>query len=169
MAKKAAKKEAPAAKAKATAKPAKAAKAPEKESKKATPAPKAEKAAPAPKEAKVEKEKAVKAEKPPKAEKAPKAPKASKVAADGTPVLKKDKKSKAERAALSEEQGKWQEYHDKYKDEKPQTYSISGVFEAKRPLMHKIFGWGFIASNEYDRLEVFFEDGKRMLISNRKL
>lgn len=180
MAKKAAKKEAPAAKAKkaaapkaaakpvknapakkAEAKPAKApAKAPEKEVKA-----KAAKAAPAPKAP--EKKEAAK----PAAEVKPE--KKAKVAAPAEAVAetpkKKEKKAKVDKSGLSEDQAKWLELHEKYQTLKAPTYSISGQFEARTPLQHKIFGWGFILSNEYDRLEVLFEDGKRMLISNRKL
>ncbi|MFP5520382.1 MAG: hypothetical protein ACLGGX_10795, partial [Bdellovibrionia bacterium] len=69
----------------------------------------------------------------------------------------------------SEDQIRWHELREKYRNEKPQSYSISGVFEAKKPIEHKLFGWGFILSNEYDRLEILFEDGRRILISNRQL
>ncbi|AHI05159.1 hypothetical protein BDW_03255 [Bdellovibrio bacteriovorus W] len=82
---------------------------------------------------------------------------------------KKEKKIKFDRTGMTEDQIKWHEMHEKYKGVKAPNYSISGQFEAKSPIQHKIFGWGFILSNEYDRLEVIFEDGKRMLISNRKL
>lgn len=82
---------------------------------------------------------------------------------------KKEKKVKFDRTGMTEDQIKWHEMHEKYKGVKAPNYSISGQFEAKSPIQHKIFGWGFILSNEYDRLEVIFEDGKRMLISNRKL
>lgn len=192
MAKKAAKREAPAAKAKKiTAKSAVAKKA----AKAVKPAKTPEKAAPvkAVKEAKVEKPPAKTAAKPVKTEKiepVEKAPAAKKVAEKKTtlppekPVAKKavvevseavseapkkGKKVKLEKSGMSEDQMKWQELHDKYKSLKAPAYSISGQYEAKTPVQHKIFGWGFILSNEYDRLEVLFEDAKRMLISNRKL
>lgn len=206
MAKKAAKKEAPAAKSKKTVKPA-AAKNVAKAVKPAKPA-KVEKAASAKvvKAAKVEKPvkpaAKVKAEKvevvekidkalavkktAEKLEKVPAAKKAVEKKADVPPAEKlvkkeaeavsevvskapkKEKKVKIDKAA-SEDLLKWNELHDKYKAMKAQAYSISGQYEAKTPIQHKIFGWGFILSNEYDRLEVLFEDGKRMLISNRKL
>ncbi len=105
-------------------------------------------------------------------EKTVKAPKAAKTVTEDVEVVdspKKEKKVKIDRAGMNEEQAKWHELHEKYKAIKPAMYSISAQFEAKTPIAHKIFGWGFILSNEYDRLEVLFEDGKRMLISNRKL
>ncbi|MGZ3774714.1 MAG: hypothetical protein ACXVCY_10290 [Pseudobdellovibrionaceae bacterium] len=184
MAKKAAKKDTSAAKAKKVAKPAAAKKAV-----------KAVKPAPAKKSEKNEKPlkaapKAVKAEKIGKLEKA--APnkkvadkkasqvavsvseKPKKTAEEVSEIVseapnKKEKKVKINKTGLSEDQLKWHEFYEKYKGVKAPLYSISAQYEAKTPIQHKIFGWGFILSNEYDRLEVIFEDGKRMLISNRKL
>lgn len=90
-------------------------------------------------------------------------------AAESSATPKKEKKVKVDKSGMSEDQAKWHELHEKYKATKAPAYSIAGQFEAKTPLQHKLFGWGYILSNEYDRLEVLFEDGKRMLISNRKL
>ncbi|MBV2169364.1 MAG: hypothetical protein KUL82_11725 [Bdellovibrio sp.] len=175
MAKKAAKKEAPAAKAKKAAKPVAKAKAPAKAAKPvkaAKPAAKEVKATKAPKAAPKAPEKKA-APPPPAPVKAPKAEKKVKAEAVPAEVVveapKKEKKVKIDKSGMSEDQVKWHEFREKYKGMKAPAYSISGQFEAKTPLQHKIFGWGFILSNEYDRLEVLFEDGKRMLISNRKL
>ncbi len=187
MAKKAAKKEAPAAKAKkavakpaakAAAKPAakkapaKVAKPVAKEVKAKAPAPVAAKPQKAAKPAKVEKPVAVAAPKavaPAAVEKPAKAEKKSAAVVAEEPATKKGKKAKVDKSGLSEDQAKWTELHEKYQGMKAPAYSIGGQFEAKTPLQHKIFGWGYILSNEYDRLEVLFQDGKRMLISNRKL
>lgn len=186
MAKKPAKKEARAAKKPATktAKPVKKVAKAVKPAKAAKPAPKAAKAAKKPAE-KVAKP-AAKAPKSPdpkkmakpvavakSAAKAP-APKAAPKKEEPQEVVvaeapKKEKKLKLDKTNLSDDQIKWHELQDKYRAVKAPTYSISGQFEAKSPIQHKIFGWGYILSNEYDRLEVLFEDGKRMLISNRKL
>lgn len=188
MAKKAAKKEVPAAKAKKAAKPvAKAPAKATKPTKAVKPVAKAAKpvaakvkegktakAAPA----KAVEKKAVTPPPPPpapapvkalKTEKVSKKDKVSKDVQETAAVPKKEKKVKVDKSGLSEDQAKWHELYEKHKGVKAPTYSISGQFEAKTPLQHKIFGWGFILSNEYDRLEVVFEDGKRMLISNRKL
>lgn len=179
MAKKVAKKEAPAAKAKkpvakAAVKPAKAAKPAPKAAAKPAAKPVAKKAAPAKPVVKAP----AKAAKPEVKAKAPvveKAPKAEKKAAAPAPAPveveapKKEKKVKIDKTGLTEDQVKWHELHEKYKGTKAPAYTIAAQFEAKTPLEHKIFGWGYILSNEYDRLEVLFEDGKRMLISNRKL
>lgn len=157
--------------------------------KKAAPAKKAGKEKPA---AKVSKAavKPVKATKPAKAtervepkklEKAVKTPKVDKpvlslvenspeVAPVEKPVKVKapklSKAAKAEMVAASEEQARWIELHEKYKAEKAQAYDMKGTFETGKPLQHKLLGWGWILSNENDRLEVLFRDGKKMLISN---
>lgn len=186
MAKKPAKKEARAAKKPATkaAKPVKKAAKAVKPAKAAKPAPKAVKAAKKPAE-KVAKP-AAKAAKNPEPKKSAKpasavkpaakvaAPKAAPKKAEpqekvAVEAPKKEKKLKLDKTNLSDDQIKWHELQEKYRSVKAPSYSISGQFEAKSPIQHKIFGWGYILSNEYDRLEVLFEDGKRMLISNRKL
>ena len=73
---------------------------------------------------------------------------------------------KLDLAKLSEEEKKWVEIYEKHKGDKPQTYDMKATFEANKPLQHKILGWGWIMSNDNDRLEVLFKDGKRILISN---
>ncbi|HND86055.1 MAG TPA: hypothetical protein PLU50_09620 [Pseudobdellovibrionaceae bacterium] len=76
---------------------------------------------------------------------------------------------KLDKNKMSDDQLKWYELYRKYRTEMIQVYEISKSFEARRPLEHKLFGWGYVLSNEYDRLEVLFKDGKKVLISNRKL
>ena len=68
----------------------------------------------------------------------------------------------------SEASAQWADLHQKYGSEKPQVYDMKAQFEANKPLQHKVLGWGWIMSVENDRLEVMFQDGKRMLISNYK-
>ncbi len=94
----------------------------------------------------------------PKKEKAPKPPKPPKI-------------TKAQAAAdklASEDNKKWHDLKDKYGSEKAANYSMSAVFEANTPVQHKVLGWGFIQSVQNDRLEVLFETGPKMLISNYK-
>jgi len=45
---------------------------------------------------------------------------------------------------------------------------MSDVFEALKPINHKVLGWGFVLTNENNRLEVLFENGIKVLISNYK-
>lgn len=79
--------------------------------------------------------------------------------------VKKTKPTKAE-IASSEEEARWHELHEKHKAEKPQSYDMKAKFETGKPLQHKLLGWGWILSNENDRLEVLFREGRKMLISN---
>jgi hypothetical protein len=166
MAKTAAKKPAVKSTAAKSAAPAKAkkAEAPKKEAK-------------APKAAKVEvvvEAKAAKAApeveaKPAKAPKAPKVAKVPMTLAEKEAAKAKraeEAKAKADRATLSEEEKKWSEFHEKHKSDKAQSYDMKATFEANKPLQHKILGWGWIMSNDNDRLEVLFKDGKKTLISN---
>lgn len=139
----------------------------EKATKATKPAEKTAKKAAAADAAVVEKvEKAPKAEKPKKeavakAEKPPKPPKPTKT--------KKETKAELARAeALNEETKKWLELKEKHGKDKASHYSMSSSFEALTPIQHKVLGWGYILTNNNDRLEVLFETGKKVLISNYK-
>jgi hypothetical protein len=59
-------------------------------------------------------------------------------------------------------------YTKKYGKDKALTYKMTETFTSLAPIQHKVLGWGFILTNENDRLEVLFETGIRMLISNYK-
>lgn len=90
-----------------------------------------------------------------------------------TPVIKKTKitraaeaREKAAKQASSDEEARWVDIYEKNKGEKPLDYDMKRQYEANKPLQHKILGWGWILSNENDRLEVLFKDGKKILISN---
>ncbi len=145
-------------------------KAKTKTSSKPVPAPKVDKKKSNVKPVKVE----VKSEKITKSSQAEKAVKAAPAAKSVQPV--KTKTSGEEKAKKSSEQVVdtagadpiWLELHRKHGDEKTQNYDMRGVFETSTALNHKILGWGWILSNENDRLEVVFKDGKRVLISNYK-
>jgi hypothetical protein len=184
-----AKKPAP-AKAKAAAKPSKAAAAPKAKTTAKAAAPKPAKAEKARKAVA-----APKAEKPPKAEKAPKAKKDASAASSPTPTImnssqaeapaakpvkpKVDKAEarKARRAAkdllaglerLADARAKWEALYAKASDLTAEPYKMSGVYEPRTAIMHKVLGWGYILSAQNDRLEVLFKDGIKMLISNYK-
>ena len=75
-------------------------------------------------------------------------------------------KIKIDREKMSDEQIKWAEMYNKYRDAQAAAYDMKSTFKAGAPILHKILGWGWVVSNENDRLEVLFKDGKRMLISN---
>lgn len=133
-------------------------------SKAAKPA-KVEKEVKAPKAAKAEKPAVVKAEKPAKVPKTP-------MTAEAKEARKEEKKTsaakaKAEAAAIVAD-SIWMELQRKHGDQKAMNYDMKNQYEPSTPLNHKILGWGWILSNENDRLEVVFKDGKRVLISNYK-
>ncbi len=69
---------------------------------------------------------------------------------------------------MTEEQAKWVEMYNKFRDAQSSNYDMKATFKAATSIQHKVLGWGWIVSNENDRLEVLFKDGKRMLISNYK-
>lgn len=80
----------------------------------------------------------------------------------------KVKPIKIDRGNLVDEKAKWNELQKKYGKEKAPLYKMSDKFESMAAIQHKVLGWGFVLSNENDRLEVLFEAGIRMLISNYK-
>lgn len=80
----------------------------------------------------------------------------------------KIKPIKIERGNAADEKAKWQELNKRYGKDKAVAYKMTESFDALKPLQHKVLGWGFILSNENNRLEVLFENGIKMLISNYK-
>ena len=82
--------------------------------------------------------------------------------------ISKVKPVKVDRGNLNDEKAKWNELYKKYGKDKAVTYKMTERFPTLAPLQHKVLGWGFILTNENDRLEVLFENGIRMLISNYK-
>jgi len=82
--------------------------------------------------------------------------------------VSKVKPVKVDRGNLNDEKAKWTELFKKYGKDKAATYKMSESYQSLIPLQHKVLGWGFVLTNENDRLEVLFENGIRMLISNYK-
>ena len=82
--------------------------------------------------------------------------------------VSKIKPVKVDRGNLNDEKAKWLELNKRYGKEKAYTYKMTEKYPALVPLQHKVLGWGFVLTNENDRLEVLFENGIRMLISNYK-
>lgn len=80
----------------------------------------------------------------------------------------KFKPIKIERGNLADEKAKWAELNKKFGKEKALSYKMTESYPPLVPLQHKVLGWGFILTNENNRLEVLFENGIRMLISNYK-
>ena len=85
---------------------------------------------------------------------------------------KKAKRVSAKQKAINEAEKKlaqkWQSLKEKAEDVKAPAYDMKNEYEANTPIEHKQLGWGFILSNNNNRLEVLFEDGIKVLISNYK-
>jgi len=133
---------------------------------------KKESATKAPKAVAVEKpvKKAAKpaSEKPEKAEKVVKAAKPAAEKAEAVPKqTAKAKRAEAARvAAAAEADARWTELKEKHGKDKAPKYSMTGQFAANTPLEHSKLGWGFVVNNVNDRLEVLFQEGIKILISN---
>lgn len=84
------------------------------------------------------------------------------------PVEKKTEGKKKASKLEIDQNTKWSDLYEKFKAIKPVVYNMREIFEANQPVQHKVLGWGWILSNENDRLEVLFKDGKKILISNYK-
>ncbi len=84
----------------------------------------------------------------------------------GKQVVDSTEKIKIDRDSMSDEQVKWAEMYNKHKETQASSYDMKATFQAGIPIQHKVLGWGWVVSNDNDRLEVLFKDGKRMLISN---
>lgn len=82
--------------------------------------------------------------------------------------LSKAKPVKVDRGNVNDEKAKWTELNKKFGKEKAITYKMTESYPSLIPLQHKVLGWGYVLTNENDRLEVLFENGIRMLISNYK-
>ncbi len=84
---------------------------------------------------------------------------------------KKSKKSKSLNIALdrlSDLGAQWMSLYERSKELEALPYKMSGTYEAKTAIMHKVLGWGFVLSSQNDRLEVLFKDGIKILIANYK-
>ncbi len=82
--------------------------------------------------------------------------------------VSKVKPIRIEKGNLDDEKAKWNELFKKYGKDKAIPYKMSDTFPTLSPVQHKVLGWGFILKNDNDRMEVLFETGIRMLISNYK-
>ena len=81
---------------------------------------------------------------------------------------KKKKKDDLKLDRNGDLEAQWAQLKEKYKALKPVAYKMSESFEARTPILHKVLGWGFIITNQNDRLEVLFQQGIKFLISNYK-
>ncbi len=75
-------------------------------------------------------------------------------------------KVKVDRSGMTDEQIRWADLYEKNQKESVLNYDMKAKFGVNGPIVHKVLGWGYILSNENDRLEVLFQSGIKMLISN---
>lgn len=82
---------------------------------------------------------------------------------------RKKRLTKAEREAQEERERlkeKWHELFALSEGQEVRKYVMSETFEANTAIEHVSMGWGYILSSQSNRLEVLFEEGIKMLVSN---
>jgi hypothetical protein len=57
---------------------------------------------------------------------------------------------------------------EKFADKIPVQYSMSGLFNNEDVIAHSIFGKGIVINTSYQKMEVMFADGMRLLAMDRK-
>ncbi len=85
--------------------------------------------------------------------------------------VKKKRITKAEREAKEESdrlRDKWQELHGLSEGQPAKKYKITDSYEPNSALDHAKLGWGYVLVSQNNRLEVLFEEGIKILISNYK-
>ena len=81
---------------------------------------------------------------------------------------KKKKKDDLKIDRSGDLEAQWASLKEKSKAIKPVPYKMRERYEARGPIQHKVLGWGYILTNQNDRLEILFQDGIKFLISNYK-
>ena len=85
------------------------------------------------------------------------------------PKVKKKRITKAEREAMEEAErlrDKWQELHTLSEGQPAKKYKITDSYESNSSLDHAKLGWGYVLTSQNNRLEVLFEEGIKVLVSN---
>ena len=84
---------------------------------------------------------------------------------------KKKRMTKAEREAKEEAdrlKEKWSELNSLSEGQPAKKYKLSEDFEPNMAIDHPKMGWGYVLSSQNNRIEVLFEEGIKVLISNYK-
>lgn len=81
---------------------------------------------------------------------------------------KPTKKEQAAAKEMNELMEKWVKLKELDHEIPTKKYKMTDVYSPSTPLEHPSLGWGFILSVQNNRLEVLFESGIKMLISNYK-
>jgi formylmethanofuran dehydrogenase subunit B len=61
----------------------------------------------------------------------------------------------------------FQKLAEKYKEKEPVHYSMSGSFKPEDVIDHQNFGMGIVMNVSYQKMEVAFPDGLRILVCDR--
>ena len=69
-------------------------------------------------------------------------------------------------SAITDDLKKWSLLKEEHSDAETLKYNMTQQYGTSQPIVHPKLGWGFILSNNNDRLEVLFESGVKILISN---
>lgn len=84
---------------------------------------------------------------------------------------KKKRLTKAEKELIAETERlkeKWEELHTLSEGQPAKKYAMTEDYEANMAVDHASLGWGYVLSSQNNRLEVLFEQGIKVLISNYK-
>lgn len=63
---------------------------------------------------------------------------------------------------------KWRQLFEKTQEVEASPYKMSGTYEAKTPIKHKVLGWGYVLTANNSRIEVLFQDGIKTLVTDFK-
>ncbi len=77
---------------------------------------------------------------------------------------KKKKRTVTKEEAFAKE---FERLAEKFKEKKPVNYSMSGSFKTDEVIAHKTFGMGIVTSVSYQKMEVAFSEGPRLLACDR--
>ena len=69
-------------------------------------------------------------------------------------------------SSLTDDLKKWTMLKEEHGSDEAAKYNMSQQYLPNQPISHPKLGWGFILNNNNDRLEVLFESGIKILISN---
>ena len=94
-----------------------------------------------------------------------------KASAKTGPKTKKKRMTKAEREAKEEAdrlKEQWNELSTLSQGQLTKKYKLYENFEPNMAIDHPKMGWGYVLSSQNNRIEVLFEEGIKVLISNYK-
>ena len=74
---------------------------------------------------------------------------------------------KATRTKKADYTEEFQKLAEKYKEKEPVHYSMAGSFEPEDVIDHQNFGMGIVMNVSYQKMEVAFPDGLRILVCDR--